>query len=414
MEKSNKELLKERVRRVEDAIRLEVPDRVPIIPYFSYFPARYAGITAKDAYYDAPKWRNALKKTVLDFGPDLWWAARPVPASVLEVLDCKQVKWPGGGVLPDHTHQFVEMEYMKSEEYDAFNQDPSDWTVRTYLPRVFGALKPFGDLSPLWYALFGYMGINTAEFLAKPESIEMFKALSQAGEDLKKFNEEMSSLVAELEEAGFMPAISGPTEAPFDLISDYLRGMRGSMLDMYRQPDKVLEACETILPMMIDKGVTAGKVTGINRIFIPLHRGADGFMSLKQFETFYWPTFKKLVEGLIDAGMIPCPFFEGNYTSRLEYLLELPGGKVCGHFDTSDIFRVKEVLGGHMCIRGNVPVSILQTGTQDDVKAYCKKLIDVVGKDGGFIMDARGPMETARVENVKAMFDFTREYGVYR
>ena len=105
---------------------------------------------------------------------------------------------------------------------------------------------------------------------------------------------------------------------------------------------------------------------------------------------------------------------EGDHVSRLEYLLELPRGKVLGHFDTSDMPKVKEVVGKNMCIMGNVPSSLLHTGTPDDIKAYCKKLIDVVGKDGGLIVCSGAPAEEAKVENVKAMLDFTKEYGVYK
>jgi len=183
---------------------------------------------------------------------------------------------------------------------------------------------------------------------------------------------------------------------------------------MYRHPDKLLEACETIVPVMIERGVSFAEKGNNPRVFMPLHRGAEGFMSLKQFETFYWPTLKKVILGLINEGLMPCPFFEGDYKSRLEYLLELPKGKIMGWFDTSDIFRTKEILGNHMCIRGNVPVSLLHSGTPQDVKDYCKKLIDVVGKDGGFIMCSGGAVEEAKVENVRAMFEFTKEYGVYK
>jgi uroporphyrinogen-III decarboxylase len=77
------------------------------------------------------------------------------------------------------------------------------------------------------------------------------------------------------------------------------------------------------------------------------------------------------------------------------------------------MFKAKEVLGDTVCIRGNVPLSILITGTPDDVKAYCKKLIDVCGKGGGFIMDSATGLDDAKAENVKTMFEFTREYGVY-
>jgi uroporphyrinogen-III decarboxylase len=83
------------------------------------------------------------------------------------------------------------------------------------------------------------------------------------------------------------------------------------------------------------------------------------------------------------------------------------------YFERTDIFRAKDGLGDVVCIRGNVPLSILNSGTVDDIKAYCKKLIDKVGKGGGFIMDCSTEAADAKPENLKAMFDFTKTYGVY-
>jgi uroporphyrinogen-III decarboxylase len=137
-------------------------------------------------------------------------------------------------------------------------------------------------------------------------------------------------------------------------------------------------------------------------------------MSLKQFEKFYWPTLKRVMIALIEAGLTPAPFFEGDYTSRLEYLLELPRGKVVGQFDTTDLAKAKQIIGNHMCIRGNLPVSLLQTGSPQEVKEYTKKLIDVVGKDGGYIMSTRGSLDEANPELVKVWVDYAKEYGVYR
>ena len=104
-------------------------------------------------------------------------------------------------------------------------------------------------------------------------------------------------------------------------------------------------------------------------------------------------------------------FFEGDYTSRLEYLLELPKGKVLAHFDTTDIRRAKEILKGHICIRGNVPSSLLQVGTPEQVKEYCKELIEAVGKNGGFILSPRSSIDEARPENLKAMIESATLYG---
>jgi uroporphyrinogen-III decarboxylase len=153
---------------------------------------------------------------------------------------------------------------------------------------------------------------------------------------------------------------------------------------------------------------------GYTRMFMTNTRGSDDFMSMKQFQRFYWPTFKKLVMGLIKRGATPCIFFEGNFTSRLEYLLEFPKGTLLARFDTTDIFKAKEILKDHVCIEGNVPSSLLQVGTVQQVKDYCKKLIDVCGKGGGYILSPRSSTDEVKPENLMAMIEFTKEYGVYR
>ena len=120
--------------------------------------------------------------------------------------------------------------------------------------------------------------------------------------------------------------------------------------------------------------IQAAQLSGNTRIFIPMHRGAGGFMSDEQFERFYWPTFKALVLALIDAGLTPMPLFEGDYTPRLKYLAEFPPGKVAAHFDKVDRKKFKEILGDRMCFWGNVPASILATGTTQQVKDDVKEL----------------------------------------
>jgi hypothetical protein len=410
MEKSVGQLFSERELRLDNAIRLKVADRIPIMLNLGYFPAKYAGITCADAFYDLAKWKIALKRTITELQPDFHLYMRPMSGCALEALDHKQMLWPGGhGYAPNHTFQFVEGEYMKAEEYDAFLEDPTDFLVRTYMPRVNGALQSFEQLPHLTVLLFGPTSILGMSTLDKAVS-----ALSKARQEILRWDSEMNVFDEEIRQLGFPAYTKVSAFTPFDIISDRLRGMRGSMLDMYKRPEKLIQTCDKLLPILLRSAIAHAKATGIPRIYMPLHRGAEGFMSLKQFETFYWPTLKGMILGFIDAGLIPCPFFEGDYTSRLNYLLELPKGKVIGHFDNSDINKVKQIVGGHICIMGNVPPSLLQIGSQQEVKNYCRKLIDDVGKDGGFILASRSALDEAKPENVKAMIDFTKEYGVYR
>jgi len=145
------EAYKKRTGRIADAIQLKVPDRVPIAPLVTFFGANYAGITPEEAMYDLDKAYAAYKKTALDFQWDTAFSHMiAFSGPWLEAFDYKQLKWPGHGVPSNRTYQFIEGEYMKADEYDAFLEDPSDFLIRTYLPRISGTLAPLQMLPTTW------------------------------------------------------------------------------------------------------------------------------------------------------------------------------------------------------------------------------------------------------------------------
>ena len=414
MEKPIEELYRERQQRVQAAVQLQVPDRVPLEINYGYFPAKYCGISCESSYYDYDSWLAACRKTIVDFGAD--WSSTQYffPGTVLEQIAPRSLAWPGHGTSACHGHQAIENEFVKEDEYPALLGDHTDFMLRKYLPRLSGAMEAFKNLPSLSNLLGGYReAITLAEGLSDPEIAKSIEKLQKAGKEYRYWLPKMNAFIKEINKLGFPSFVGGQALAPFDAISDHLRGMKGSMLDMYRQQDKLLETCDVFLKKTLDR-IPQASPGAINSISIPTHRGSEGFMSLSQFEKLYWPTLKGLIEGLVDKGQTPMVFFEGDYTSRLEYLLEVPKGKVFAHFDTTDMFKAKEILGGHMSLAGNIPCSILQTGTPDDIKAQAKKLIDIVGKDGGYIMSTRSPTDDVEPENLKALIDFTKEYGVYR
>jgi hypothetical protein len=417
MSKTLDRLYREREKRIDDAVKLKKPDRVPVMVEFSYFPATYTGLTFEAAWYDYDGWLKACLKSVQDYEPDLVHVTPFFPGEILEHLDPKSLRWPGHGVTPNSSHQYLELENMEGDEYDLLLRDPTDYMLRFHLPRVCGAMEGFQMLPRLADAGYSYRGaLVLAQALAKPEVAAAVERLQRIGLKLEAWRSRMDSFSGEIDKLGFPQFNPGTAQAPFDTVSDFLRGMQGTMLDMFRQPDKLREACDWILHGLLERGMPAVNVKSIcpPLLFMGFHRGSDGFMSLRQFETFYWPTLKKVILAVINAGLTPCLFCEGDWTTRLKYLLELPAAKSVARLDLTDIFKAKQVLKGHTCIMGNVPASLLQTGTPRAVKAYCKKLVDVAGKEGGFIMSAGSSIDNARPENLKAMVDFTKEYGEYR
>jgi hypothetical protein len=410
MDKATEQLYREREKRYIDAVQLRVPDRVPTSIHLSYFPARFTGITYRDSYYDFPKWKDAYIKTALWLQPDRCEYFPNQSGSVMEALDIKTSAWPGHGVGVNSSHQFIEAEHMKAEEYDHFLNDQSDFNIRCILPRTYGLLAPLANLPPLEST----MNFLPFHVIATPEFSNMLQKLAAISKEAMEWQVQVRGMFEELKKQGFPGAAAGMGGGvPYDMISDFLRGMRGAMLDMYRCPDKLMAAIEKLMQQIIKRISSGPKATVFTTAFIALHRGADGFMSLKQFEKFYWPYLMKLVNALVDAGYTPEIFFEGDYTKRLEYLQELPKGKVIARFDRSDMAEVKQALGGRVCVSGNVPASLLQTGDVEAVKKYCKWLIDVVGKDGGLIVGPGSVIDEVKPENLKAMVDFTREYGKY-
>jgi hypothetical protein len=198
-------------------------------------------------------------------------------------------------------------------------------------------------------------------------------------------------------------------------MSDSMRGMRGIFLDLRRCPEKLLAAEEKVIDIQLNDCIANCRAMNMTGVMLPLHRGSDGFISIPVFEKFYWPQLKKLLLGLIDAGLTPTIFWEGCWDQRLQYLAELPKGKTIGLFQSSDIFKVKQVLGDTMCISGGMKVSMLGGGaTAEEVRSYTKRLCLEVGKGGGFIMSTDiGSLESCIPELIEVWVDATREFGRY-
>lgn len=406
-----------RLKRFNDAVALRKPDRVPIASLAGLFISRYAGLTNAEAMHDyerlADAWLEATKKLNWDMAPPPFQA---FPAPVMEKLGLRTFKWPGKHFADNSHYQFVEDEYMLADEYDELLNDPGDFVLRKMMPRMAETLEPLSLFPPIHWMSSGYTTIMfLAATLGAPPVQEMLAELMEVGQEMNKFNAAQARLGQELAEAGYPMVTFAFTEAPFDWVSDMFRGLRGTMMDMYRQPDKLKAAIDMFTPFAIQSAVGAAQMSGNPRIFIPLHRGAGGFMSNAQFEEFYWPSLKKVMMALIDEDLLPMPFFEGNYTPRLKYLAELPPGKVLGHFDIIDLEEAKKALKDVMCFWGNVPAQLLVTGTPDQTRDYVKKLIDTFGDTGGLIVDGavEGVPPEAKPENVEAMTETVFEYGVY-
>jgi uroporphyrinogen-III decarboxylase len=413
--KTPDQLLSERTQRLTDAVQMKQPDRIPVFMYFGNLLAELGGVTRQSLYEDPEKAHQLMEAAMQRFQPD-WGAGVYHTPNPSMALGDRMTKWPGYGLGPDGSYQFVEREYMKASDYDAFIEDPADWAIRVYTPRVFKNLEGLAMLPPLGMWGFGYYNTLNYQVLTAPPLMAAFEAIHKAAQAQAQFLQEAISSAGRLAALGFppLPFVGYLVEAPFDFMSDTMRGMRGIFLDMMRIPDKLIAAQEKVKRFEIEYAVGTAAATGMNDCFIPMHRGADGFMSLAQFEKFYWPKFKELVLALVDNGITPYILYEGKWDDRLEYLAQFPKGKTVGFFQNSDIVKVKEILGDTMCIGGGMPNSMLVGGSPEQIREHTHRLCEEVGEGGGFIFCTNAwEMEGSKPELVQAWSDAIKEYGVY-
>jgi hypothetical protein len=406
---------KVRAQRMVDVLNVKEPDRVPVSLPVGNLPLIMAGVSMHEAMYDVEKGIRACDAFNEKYSEELEYYAVPwvAPGKAMEILDYKLYAWPGHGLSTKApNYQFVEGEYMKVEEYKDLVRDPSDFWLRTYLPRIFGAFEGFRMLSPLPDIL----EIPSAQLmpLAFPQVQDALQRMIDAGKDLQKRNEVSARLMSFPPAHGFPSTMGTITVAPFDAIGDTLRGTKSIMMDMFRHADELLEGLEKMTELIIHSILNAPNFSRLLTVMFPLHKGADGWMSPKQFDTFYWPTMKRVMDAFIDEGIICSLFAEGGYNTRLESVKDFPKGSVVWWFDQTDMAKAKKILGDKFCIQGNVPSSLIVTGTPKDVKERCRKLIDDCGKGGGYVLGAGCIADDPKLENLRAMMEAVREYGVYR
>ncbi|RLE74708.1 MAG: hypothetical protein DRJ44_07050 [Thermoprotei archaeon] len=382
-----RELLRDRLNRLERAMLGKKPDRVPfwLLPMANFVPRR-VGITVHEYLFNYSKFVEATLRVAAELNvegldlfnaipglemflltvalvehPDVGNPIRLITGPMHDILQDRYTRWPGRELSPNAHPQFLGGTFMEVDEYKKLADDLISFLNEVILPRVFKALE-------------------------KPTAPEAYSAWVRLGIDLAKYGATLVQLGGEMAKLGYPSLPMGWGYSPLDFISDFLRHPTRAMIDLRRVPDDVKNACEALTPHIIKvvKQSTippniAQKQFGItvSLTFFPLH--LNEMLSLKLYNEFYWPYLKKVLIETINIGAIPFVAFEGDHTPHLETIIELPKGKVIGWFERADLRKVREILGDHIIIAGGISSSLLIHGTPEKVfeektAARCKRV----------------------------------------
>lgn len=388
----------ERLARYLTAMRNEKPDCVPIRPFVAEFTAKVAGFTNQEVSHDYEK---AFAAARICAGLFDWDAVVGnmvyVWTGLTQALTTRYYAIPGIDVPAKSGFQYLEPsegnEFMREDEYDHLIDDPTDFLLNVWLPRTLADVPAPGE---------------PATSRGHQALIKGTMAMSQY---FSAFGDQHARLISE---CGTVPAICGILKSPFDIIADKLRGYVGLAMDMAEQPAKVLAAAEALMPHMYHVALATADPMKQVPIGFWMHRGCVPFITPPQFHSHYWPTLKPIIENLWAHGHQTLFYAEGNWDYHLDSFAELPDASIVYHVDRGDLFATHRKIGHKFCLSGGVPNTLLSYGTPDAVRACCKRIIDEVAKDGGYIMDASAIMQDdTSIENMHALTDFTREYGIY-
>jgi hypothetical protein len=365
--------------RFDAAVNLRECDRVPVGFPLSWFAGRHAGITMAEFANDCEANAAAVYKTYQDLGgiDMLTFITSPVAAGVAMPM---KHKVPGKDLPPDSIIQYHEQEIMKPDEYDIVISKGWHYFNKEYiLPRTH----------PEWTTPEGEKELRNKE-----------KEANRVTENARShYNKSIIFTDAFMA----MP--------PFETLS-MARSFSPFLLDLYRRPDKVIAAMDAMMAETLDtlssQFKTAKKLFGNTAI----SRSANTFISPKHFERFVFPYVKSLAELYMSENLIMIFHLDQDWLKFLTHFKQLPEGRYILQLDgATDIFEAKKVIGGRMCLMGDVPARLLKLGTTHDVEQYCQKLINIVGKGSGFILSCGCDLPVdAKFDNVKTMVDTAKNY----
>jgi uroporphyrinogen-III decarboxylase len=360
--------------RLWTAIRLERPDRVPVIP--TLLPEPAAGLTGRSQAAVARDGEAAVTAVFEVFDAHGGWE-NPYPASYTPIqmqasgMFPLRIRIPGVDLPDDVPYQLEEAEILAPEDFHTIAE--------------MGLARFFED-----------------DFLWRITDLERGELPGTLSDMMKGGG----LFLQECAKRDTRPFFLASAMHPFFVLS-LMRSMVPFTQDLYYDPEPVERALERMTADLIEEKVAIAKSIGIGVWLLTEERASGFFFPPAVFERFWWPYTRAIVEAFWSEGIVTIFHLDTCWNENLRYFKELPRGSAVLELDgTTDIFAAKEILRGHLCLKGDVQAALLSIGKPEDVETYCRKLIDEVGGDGGFILGSGCSVPAdARPENFRAMIE---------
>ncbi len=366
--KAGKKLLYEKdtmtaQERFDAVVRLEKPDRVPLSLMLYYYAPIHTGVPMSQYMTDQATYKAVMKQVWEDIGPwDIYYNINPYSRLTYNYVMMMRELWPGMELEENAMAKIDEIPYMEPDDYDRAMKLPVFFADILFRLRMLPRFSQEAEGKGL---------INLTGTILNAALRQVFFWRS----DFKWWRDQ-----------GAVVQIGYQAEMPFDTFSQ-ARNVINFSMDLFKCPEKIGRSAEHLSRNFADMAILFARLTGVPLVQCYCHRTSNSFISPQQFADLAFPSMEIIVNKILDAGLTPILHCDGDWLKNLKTLRRLPAKKIIIQLDgLTDIFAAKQEIGDHMCLFGDVPAARLVTGSPMEVEEYCHKLIEEVGRDGGFIL----------------------------
>lgn len=197
-----------------------------------------------------------------------------------------------------------------------------------------------------------------------------------------------------------------------------VRGIRGLSIDMRRNPDALLACVKAFERASVDPVVeklnAAEEGPDNDACFdLGIMLLAHTVMNEAQWEKYYWPSLKRLLDAAARKKKSVRITVEGSLARFFPYFASYPKGVLTLDLELDDLLKAREALP-NCCLAGGLTAEMLGRGTPqaciDRIKFLYKEMD---AKNGGFILTTDKFISyrtDAKPENLKAVCDFVTEF----
>lgn len=282
------------------------------------------------------------------------------------------VKMPGKELPPDAVWQVVEKNNLLDSDYELIAREGAGPVMNRILPTLI-------DMS----------------------EIEKF---------LKFYGPDFPAVMQKYADAGYPVLNSGLVCPPFETLCGG-RSMGQFFMDCYKKIDLIKAAQDAMMPALYAQIDSIEMDDFIIGRWVGGWRGASSMVNRKIWDTLVWPYMKDLALYLLKKGITPIFHLDSCWDRDIERFLEMPAKTCIMNPDgMTDMRRARKILGDHMALMGDVPSQMLTVSSKEQIKDYCKRLLDDIGPQGLFLTAGCDAPSCSKYENLVAIHEVARDY----